>query len=935
MAEMTPIEFQIVGHTENAVVSLQRLRKELSKLQGIHIGDLGLKGASKEISTFAKAVNKINIDKFKALNGALRGMSGFGKTLDAMDKFAKAPEKMEEAFSKLESYLQGLSKIDFSNLEKAAAGLQGIVTSAKLVESAGKSTSSQTPKFWSNIMKVAKFPFKTAANHVGKYAGAMKTLGSSLARIAMYRMLRSVIKEVTDAFKQGTNNLYQWSKAVGGATISGKNFAETMDSLASASAYLKNSIGAAVAPFISALAPAIDFAIGKIVALINVINQLLALLGGGLGWNKATYQAKEYADAAGGAGGAAKEALKYLAPFDELNVLPDDNKGGGGGGATEAYESMFEHMEEFSEKIANFAQMVKEAWASGDWHDVGVFIGEKINEAINNVPWADIGATLGKAINALIGTEYWTLSETDFVNLGNKIAEFFNNALENIHFDIAGRLQVRELTAIIDTIIGFLEGLDWKLVGKSIGDYLKGALAEITDWFEKTDFNTLGQSLVNGLFDLVSGLDLKNVAIGLWNALISAIQATISLSSGLVETLWNKIIGFIEGKSGFDLSFLKIDLDGLEEFINEQLGGLKLKPVEVPVEGNVTKITVDRGIKRQHQKAPLTGYVTDLNTDDLRAEKKTLRGMTAQITEVNTDGLTPDQKTVDTNANFTTKTEGRQFNTNFPSRADFKERLIDGMSTSFNSEADFKTKKTSGGFDTKFPSEAEFVSKTTGGKFDTKFPSIAEFKQRVINGLSTNFDSIAKFVSRQTGGKFSNVFDALAKFIKWENALKSDPTINVRARIVSTDGGTNTDRVTAEGGIFSGGRWHNIPQYASGGRPHGSLFLAGEAGAELVGHVGGHTEVLNQSQLAAVMSSSVAKAIAGTHFTLSGMPVMSYGANDQETNEDAMYRAFRRALDETDFSPEINIDGEPLYRSVVRYNNQNTRATGVNQLATA
>ena len=57
----------------------------------------------------------------------------------------------------------------------------------------------------------------------------------------------------------------------------------------------------------------------------------------------------------------------------------------------------------------------------------------------------------------------------------------------------------------------------------------------------------------------------------------------------------------------------------------------------------------------------------------------------------------------------------------------------------------------------------------------------------------------------------------------------------------------------AIGGAFYGGSWHDIPQYASGTmNAHGSLFLAGEAGPEIVGHVGGRTEVLNKSQIAAL-----------------------------------------------------------------------------------
>ena len=65
----------------------------------------------------------------------------------------------------------------------------------------------------------------------------------------------------------------------------------------------------------------------------------------------------------------------------------------------------------------------------------------------------------------------------------------------------------------------------------------------------------------------------------------------------------------------------------------------------------------------------------------------------------------------------------------------------------------------------------------------------------------------------------------------------------------------------ATGGAFHNGRWHEIPQYARGTLNAGSMFVAGEAGPELVGHIGSRTEVLNQSQLGSVMYNSVQRAM--------------------------------------------------------------------------
>ena len=85
-----------------------------------------------------------------------------------------------------------------------------------------------------------------------------------------------------------------------------------------------------------------------------------------------------------------------------------------------------------------------------------------------------------------------------------------------------------------------------------------------------------------------------------------------------------------------------------------------------------------------------------------------------------------------------------------------------------------------------------------------------------------------------------------------------DVILNVKKMLVS--GQDKTPSILpyiARGGAFFGNKWHDIAQYATGGVPsHGSLFMAGEAGAEIVGHVGGRTEVLKQSQIASTIAAA-------------------------------------------------------------------------------
>jgi hypothetical protein len=222
-----------------------------------------------------------------------------------------------------------------------------------------------------------------------------------------------------------------------------------------------------------------------------------------------------------------------------------------------------------------------------------------------------------------------------------------------------------------------------------------------------------------------------------------------------------------------------------------------------------------------------------------------------------------------------------------------------------------------------------------------------EFRQPFMNsyvwGSGTYYNS---------DGSLSTEFrtpyiNALAWFTRYgvDNSMKDSNGNAIVKSKLDVVGQTNTPTIRANltalavtqanGGVYSGGRWQKVQNFAGGGYPRGSqLFWARESGPELVGTLGGHTAVMNNDQIVASFSSGVAKAIAGIHFQMTGLSA-SAPAMEESANEDTMYRAFRRALDETDFGKDISIDGEPIYQSVVRRNRQNTRATGVNQLAMA
>lgn len=93
----------------------------------------------------------------------------------------------------------------------------------------------------------------------------------------------------------------------------------------------------------------------------------------------------------------------------------------------------------------------------------------------------------------------------------------------------------------------------------------------------------------------------------------------------------------------------------------------------------------------------------------------------------------------------------------------------------------------------------------------------------------------------------------------------------------------------------------SVLTYASGGFPSvGTVFVAGEAGPEYVGNIGGQTGVMNTDQMAAAMYEAMTAALAN-------MPQQG---------------------------GDIYLDGEVIYRNTVRRNNNRVRATGRSALLT-
>ena len=262
--------------------------------------------------------------------------------------------KLEQLSSTLERIAK-LSKSAFSNMganidtgkfDTLSERLDDIVD--KMNQMSGKSGNASV-----EIKETTK-QVSSLGTAAGKSGGFFDKFGKSIGRIAFYRLLRTAIKAVGQAFKEGLQNAYAFSKLHGGP------LANAMDKITKSSTIMKNQLGAAFGGLITAIAPVITFLTNLLTRFATFLTQIFALLGGQNTYKVATDGFSDIEQAAGGAGGAVKG---LLAPWDELNVIGQESGGGGGASALDAAAGMFEYAE------------VPE-WLSNLWESSG--IGENI-----------------------------------------------------------------------------------------------------------------------------------------------------------------------------------------------------------------------------------------------------------------------------------------------------------------------------------------------------------------------------------------------------------------------------------------------------------------------------------------------------------------------------------------------------------------------------
>lgn len=394
-------------------------------------------GGSSKSTTFKRMQYEVEelTNSIKYAKGELAAMESSGTAFidpTTTEEYSKVSEKLLDVQSKQEVLNQ--------KMRETAANEKSIGAGAKDIEKVGKS----------------------AKKSSGLISDMAKHIKQTVVSFAIFGAVMKVSQTISKAFTEGIQNMAKYSSEFNGK----------MSEMASASATLKNSIGALTAPIISALTPAIVTLCTWLTNAINAMNRFIAAISGKSTWTKAKKQQVDYAASLDKTAGSAKKAAGALAAFDDLNVLQKNDSGSGSGGSGSGGSDLYEEVptgKELSDKIQPFIDYLKKLKVSikngwdETWSNLDVSLQfDNIKSSIESIKNSFLNIFSDSEVSASVDNFAMTFSRSlgsisaSVVSIGATIAEnllggisiYLESNSENIKnyiidmFDIASDISV-------------------------------------------------------------------------------------------------------------------------------------------------------------------------------------------------------------------------------------------------------------------------------------------------------------------------------------------------------------------------------------------------------------------------------------------------------------------------------------------------------------
>lgn len=717
--------------------------------------------------------------------------------------------KLSEAESKLASLnAQKQSTIaPTSSWEKFKSVIAGTASRAKelsrsLVSAVGGRIKSGLASLGKGMLDFGRKTLGASLNLKKMKRGMM--MGTGIKGLARLGLIGAAVYNGVRMVKEGFQNLAQYSPSVNSA------ISQLMSSLN----MLKNALAAAFAPILSVIGPILSRFITMLATAANAVAHFFGALTGKGTVAVAKKYATNYAKGIGGAGKAAGKAAKKqkklndnLLAFDQINKLTSNKNdtggsvgGGGGGGGGVSPSDMFK-TEKVSDAAKKFAKLLKKAWKKGDFTEIGKIVASKINKAMESIPWAKIKTTC-KKIATSIGT-------------------FLNGFFKKLDWKLLGKTVSKGVIVIGESLATMIETIDWQQIGKSAVKFLSGV-----DWagLIRTTFR-LGGSVVGAIAGVIAGVVKEgfkgakkyfksyiedsggDIIAGVFKGIVAAIK---KIPSWIKKNIFSP---FIKGfKKAFGIgSPAKKMYDSGKDILLGVLEGVKLGFKALgkwfkDLPSNLQDMVDKGGELIVDVVANITGWAKD--------KFASISGTAVGLLGTVTGWVRGDKQSA--------------------------------LSSIWNAGLALLGS----------------VNGWAGGSKKDAMSSIWNAGLALL-GSVTGWNGKKQDATKKIWG---SVINLAGKATQWaKNGLKAlnGTTVKLNGELVKVHAkGAKGSMVKAEGGTYVNGRWKPITAAANGGSfNQGQMFIAREAGPEMVGTIGGNTSVMNNSQIVSSVSAGVYKAV--------------------------------------------------------------------------
>lgn len=841
-----------------------------------------------------------NTDTERPYTGRLSDGNSFQTAGAVMRQTASRIREMKEAAAEalkripvLGRALSNAAAIDskgWGGLKKLISGVgSGLKTLASgAIRKASGAFSALIQKFSSGIPLMKRFSSANKSVSSGLGGGLKNILKYTLGIRSLFVLVNKLRSALVDGFK----NLSQYS----GETNN------SLSMLMSSLTQLKNAFAAAFAPILNVVAPILNSIIQKIISVVNTFGQLTSALTGKTTYIKAKKVQQDYAKSlnsnaasATNAKKANEELQRTILSFDQINKMDDNSSSDSDNGIADtgglSPSDMFD-TQSIPSRIKGIADMIKQAWKNADFTDIGTMVGNKLNAALNSIPWDKIRNTCNKIaksiatfLNGFIEAVDWKLVGNTFAQGINTVFDAANTFAENFHWKSLG-------DAIGNGVNGALGGLDWNLIQETVHNIATGITDTLNSFIQTTDWALVGQSFGNGINTI---LDFFYTGINNfdWTGTGAALAEFVNNAINTIDfvKLGQTVSDGVKGIFDFGIAAIEgVDWSTVGEKVWDGLAAIDWNGIS-------DKFFELLGAAFGGLSAFLGGFISDAVAGAQKYFQKKIEECGGKISlgilKGIKDGIVGIGEWIVDHV-FTPFIDGfkKAFGIHSPSTVMAEQGgfVISGLLKGVEDKA--------GNF---FGYIKDIPGKTVNfigdikGKVHSKGTDII---QGLKEGFTDRWDSFTDILSElpnKIQDAVPNLFDVGAGII--QNFANGFSSIHIPMPHIGWDW---------SGGNINIGNWSfslprfNLQWYAQGGFPEaGQLFMANEAGPELVGKMGNRNAVANNNQIVEGIKAGVFEAVLDA---LNASGILDRDDSEKEvvleltvkTDSETLYKAVRK-----------------------------------------